>query len=82
MTYSRNDLWRIKRAAKHLEKTLDNLSRANGELRPRQFAELRKTVDHAIHVTEDVLSDMEKAVKAVPTLNLGDLDDDEKQAAE
>jgi vacuolar-type H+-ATPase subunit D/Vma8 len=64
VTYTRNDLWRIKRAAKHLDKTLDTLSRANGELRPKQFADLRKHLDHATNVTENVIELMEKALES------------------
>jgi hypothetical protein len=66
VSYTRNDLWRIKRAAKHLDKALDGLSRANGDLRPKQFAELRKHVEHATNVTESVIGMMEKALGDLP----------------
>jgi hypothetical protein len=61
MTYTRNDLWRIKRSMNHLNKALDNLSRANGDLRPKQFTELRGHVTHATNVVETALEEMEKA---------------------
>ena len=34
MTYTRSEQWRIKRSAGHLDKALDSLTRAKGELRP------------------------------------------------
>lgn len=93
MTYNRNDLWRIKRSAKQLERALDSLSRAGGELRPKQFKPLRdlldaitekaeqlhRTMDTAGHEAAEEIA-VDKAARKTLTL---DLDDDEvKEAAE
>ena len=87
MPFTRNDVWRIKRSAQQLNKALDSLTRANGELRPKQFEALRTHVDHAINVAEMVLVEMEKIVQATTRAPMQkglslDLDDDEKEAAE
>jgi len=85
MAFNRNDVWRIKRSAQQLNKALDSLTRANGELRPKQFADLRKHVDHAINVTETVLAEMDKVTEAAiksPQKGLDlNLDDDEQAEA-
>jgi ElaB/YqjD/DUF883 family membrane-anchored ribosome-binding protein len=85
VSFTRNDVWRIKRSAQQLNKALDSLTRANGELRPKQFDKLREELQGVINDTEAVFIEMEKIVqattKAAPRLDL-DLDDDEKEAAE
>jgi len=78
--FNRNDIWRIKRSAAQLNKALDSLTRANGELRPKQFASLRKHLDHATTVCETALAEMEKVTASPKGLDL-DLDD-EQEAAE
>ena len=78
--YNRNDVWRIKRSQSHLDKALDSLTRANGELRPKQFETLRKGVQHAIDVAESVAAEMTKATASAPPLDLNL--DDEQEAAE
>lgn len=85
-TYTRNDVWRIKRCQTQLEKALDHLTRANGELRPKQFAELRANLQHATVVVENVVTQMQGIADDKPPpkqigndlLNL----DDEAEAAE
>jgi hypothetical protein len=88
-SYTRNDLWRIKRSAKHLEKALDAIARAGGELRPKQFDSLRATLEAITTKAEALHKSMEQATTqaiaeaAKPgskTLDLN-LDDDEQAEA-
>jgi hypothetical protein len=82
--FNRNDLWRIKRTMNHLNKALDSLTRAGGELRPKQFDKLREELTRILGDTEDLLVAMEKAQHAAhhaqKPLDL-DLDDDEQAEA-
>ena len=87
MSFTRNDVWRIKRSAQQLNKALDSLTRANGELRPKQFDKLRAELEGVINDTEAVFIEMEKIVQATTKAPMQkglslDLDDDEKEAAE
>ena len=85
MTINRNNMWRIQRSAKHLEKALDSLSRAGGELRPRELADLRKSFDTVMRQTERLHEQMETLMRQpgqARQLDLDDLDDDTKEAAE
>ncbi|MET0666890.1 MAG: hypothetical protein ABWZ01_00070 [Methyloceanibacter sp.] len=64
--YTRNDIWRLKRTMAHLNKALDSLTRAGGELRPKQFDKLRKTLSEVSGDTEALLIDIESVTQARP----------------
>ena len=78
--YNRNDVWRIKRTLQHLDKALDSLTRASGELRPKQFAAFRTRLQEVVGEAEKVHSEMTKATASAPPLDLNL--DDEQEAAE
>lgn len=89
MPYTRNDVWRLKRTMTHLNKALDSLTRAGGELRPKQFDGLRGELQGITTDAELLLVDIEKATQAKAQTSFDakaqtsfDLDEDEKQAAE
>ena len=83
MPFTRNDVWRIKRSAQQLNKALDSLTRANGELRPKQFDKLRAELQGILNDAEALVIAMEKIAQGPVQKGLDlDLDDDEKEAAE
>lgn len=82
--FNRNDRWRVKRSAKHLEKVLDGLARAGGELRPKQFRDLSARLKQSQDTIEALFEEMTAIGEGeAPPAELDlDLDDDRQEAAE
>ncbi len=77
MTYTRSEQWRIKRSAGHLDKALDSLTRAKGELRP--LRELHDRMDKLLDEAEGLYKDMRNGSQPAPRMldrSVPDGDDD------
>jgi hypothetical protein len=74
VTYSRSEQWRIKRSSGHLDKALDSLTRAKGELRP--LRELHDRMDRLLADAESLYKDMRNGSQPAPRMLPIDRSDD------
>jgi hypothetical protein len=61
----RNDKARLRKVQTNLDKAMDALHRANGELYPAHLADYRQLVDQSIQTLENLQTDIGDALSGV-----------------